>query len=100
MYLDHLHAKLAELRDMVEANLAVAAEQQKTAYDERASSRIFQMGHTVWLSVPTTRKLDPKWEGGWKVKAIKNPISVELMDGRRAKVVHVNRICHRMVPSM
>ena len=60
MYLDHLHAKLAELCDMVEANLA--------AYDERASLRIFQVGDMVWLSVPTAGKLDPKWEGTGRSK--------------------------------
>ena len=42
-YLEHLHAKQAELCNMVEANMAVAVEQQKAAYDERASSRTFQV---------------------------------------------------------
>ena len=36
-YPAHLRAKVAELRDFVEANLVVAAEHQKPAYDQRTS---------------------------------------------------------------
>lgn len=97
-YPAHLRAKVAELRDFVEANLAVAAEHQKSAYDQRTSSRTFHVGETVWLSVPTAGKLDPKWEGDWKVQSVKGPLNVEITDGRRIRVVHINRLRHRVVP--
>lgn len=50
--------------DMVEANLTAAAEQQKTAYNERASPRTLRVGNLVWLEVQTARKLNPRWKTG------------------------------------
>ena len=67
------------------ANLAIAAEQQKAAYDQRSSPRTLRAGDLVWLSVPTAGKLDPKWEGDWKVQSVKSPLNVELTVGRVPK---------------
>ena len=41
----------------------------------------FQVGDDVWLSLPRAGKLDPKWEGNWKVVSVKNPVNVEISDG-------------------
>ena len=97
-YQGQLQHKLAELRDFVESNLAQAAHRQKTAYDQHSTSRSFRAGDPVWLSIPTAGKLDPRWEGRWIVKNIKSPVNVEIADGERSKVVHVNRLHLRVQP--
>ena len=51
----------------------------------------------VWLSIPTAGKLDPHWEGRWSAKSVKTPLTVEITDGVRTKIVHVNRIRQRVV---
>ena len=98
-YSAHVRKKLAELRDFVEVNLAESAHQQKQAYDQHSNRRKFSVGNCVWLSIPTARKLDPKWEGGWKISSIKSPVTTEITDGQRIKVVHVNRLRHRFPES-
>ena len=97
-YQAQIQAKLAELQDMVEAHLVDAARAQKSSYDTHSSLRSFQPGDLVWLSVPTAGKLDPRWDGCWKVKSIKSPINMEITDGMRNRVVHVNRLRHRVQP--
>ena len=59
------------LDDFVRDHLERAAQHQKTAYDQHSKVRKFQVGQPVWLSVPTAGKLDPRWEGKWKVTKIK-----------------------------
>jgi len=98
-YPAHLQAKFAELHDFVEANLAEAAQHQKHAYDQHTSARSFSAGDSVWLSVPTAGKLDPRWEGDWVIKSMKSPITMEITNGKSTKVVHMNRLQHRNVPS-
>jgi hypothetical protein len=98
-YQGHLQAKLAELRDLVETNLVEASTQQKTTYDRHSSNRSFKVGDLVWLSVPTAGKLDPRWEGNWKVTAVKSPVTMEISNGNRKKVTHVNRLHLRVQPS-
>jgi len=56
-YTVELQAKLAHLQDLVHANLASAAQDQKLHYNTHSKSRTF---HPVWLSVPTTGKLKPR----------------------------------------
>ena len=85
-YLGHLRAKLSELRDLVETNLAAVSASQKSTYDVHSKSRTFTQGEPVWLSVPTRVKLDPKWEGGWLLKSVKGLVILEM----HTKIVHVN----------
>ena len=94
-----LQSKLSQLQDLVEANNTEAAHRQKLCYDRRSSDRRFKVGDMVWLSFPTAGKLDPHWEGRWSVKSVKTPLTVEIMDGVRTKIVHVNRIRQRVVPN-
>ena len=98
-YPAYLRAKLAELKDFLDSNLATAAAQQKSSYDQHTFSRSFEVGDEVWLSVMRAGKLDPRWEGRWKVKTIKSPVTIEISDGKRTKVVHINRLQHRYQPS-
>ena len=90
---------MAELYDFVESKLALAASKQKSSYDNKSNQRSFNVSDPVCFSVPTAGKLDPKWEGNWKVLALKGPVNVEITDGYRKKVVHVNRIQPRITPS-
>ena len=90
VYQDHIHDKIAELRDFVDTNLAQAAINQKVAYDSKTRGHKFTEGDPVWLSIPTAGKLDPRWERNWTIKSIKSPITMEISDGNRTRVVHVN----------
>ena len=98
-YQFHLRTKLAKLKDIVESKLVSSAAAQKKFYDQSSCVRSFQVDDNVWLSLPRAGKLDPKWEGNWKVTAVKNPVNVEISDGTRTKVVHINRLQHRVQPT-
>ena len=95
-YPAHIHAKFAELHDFMESNLATAAHHQKLAYDQHSLPTIYSVGDLVWLSIPTARKLDPRWEGRWKIKLIKSPVNKEIKDGLQTKIVHINRSRHHI----
>eukprot|EP00731_Ephydatia_muelleri_P034967 Em0088g19a len=95
-YSKSLCAKLDHLKDFVDTHLQQAAQHQKAAYDRHTKVRSFQVGQPVWLSVPTAGKLDPRWEGKWKVTRIMSPVTVEISDGNRVRVVHVNRMQPRL----
>ena len=100
-YSNHLKKKMAELRDFVESNLAARAHSQKSTYDEHAAApTTFSAGNAVWLSIPTAGKLDPRWEGGWVVQSVKSPLTIEITRDNQQKVVHVNRLRHRIQPSL
>eukprot|EP00731_Ephydatia_muelleri_P019885 Em0012g710a len=94
-YQGYLQAKLAELRDFVDANMVQAGAAQKTSFDSHAKLRFFKEGDTVWLSVPKSSKLGSKWEGKWIIKSVKNDINMEITDGTRTRIVHINRLQHR-----
>ena len=93
-----IQARLAELQDFVDANIAPAAANQKSSYDQHTSSSSFKQGEPVWLLVPTAGKLEPQWEGGWGFKSLKSTVNVKIFDDKRTKVVHTNRLQHRCVP--
>ena len=77
-------------------HLQHAAQHQKTEYNKHSKLRTFQVGQPVWLSVPMAGKLDPRWEGKWKVSQVKSPVTVEISDGCRVEVVHINRLQPRL----
>ena len=57
--------------------------------------------HRNWygcMSIPTVGKLQLRWEGKWKVVQMKSPVTVKITDGRRTRVVHINRVRHRNQP--
>ena len=83
-YKKHLCAKFTELQGIVESNLVEAATRQKVGYDKQTRpSRLFKIGDPVWLSILTAGKLNPKWKGNWKVRSVKSPVTMEIMDGKR-----------------
>ena len=97
-YLAQIQARLAELQDFVHTNISKAACSQKLHYDQCTKQPAFAVGNLVWLSIPTAGKLDPRWEGEWVIKSMKSPITAEICDGRRTRVVHTNRLQHRYIP--
>ena len=97
-YQAQLQAKLAELQDFVESQTTQTANRQKSTYDKHSTCRSFGVGDPVWLSIPTAGKLEPRWEGGWVVKSVKSPLNIEIADGTRTRVVHVNRLHKRVQP--
>ena len=97
-YFHQLRVKFSGLQDFVHEKLKNEAFHQQEAYDKtyKARGRKFKIGEAVWLSIPTAGKLQSRWEGMWIVKAIKSEVNLEISDGVRTKVVHVNRIRHRL----
>ena len=95
-----LQAKMAELQDLVEAHIVESAHRQKVDDDRHSAERPFKPGDLVWLSVPTAGKLDPRWEGNWTVRRVKSPVTVEISDGERTKVVHTNRLHIQIQPAV
>ena len=93
-YDSNLRVKMAELRDMVESHIVQEAKRQKEHYDTLTQSREFCEGDAVWLQNPTAGKLDPKWEGGWVVKKVHSPVTLQIEHRKslRSRVVHINRI--------
>ena len=97
-YSAYLLTKLAKLQDLVANNITAAAQQQKNHYNKNSVSRTFSVGEPIWLSIPTARKLQPRWEGKWTVEEIMGPVNLKITDGKRTKVVHMNRVQHRVQP--
>ena len=75
------------------------AHHQQRSYNQHVQHRSFQVDDTVWLDSSTAGKLDPKWEGGWRIKAIQGPTTYVITDGRRDRTVHINRLRKRIQPS-
>ena len=90
---------MAELQGLVEAHIVESAHWQKVDYDRHSAEWPFKLGDLVWLSVPTAGKLDPRWEGNWTVRRVKSPVTVEISDEERTKVVHTNRLHIRIQPA-
>ena len=95
-YQDQLRAKLAQLYDFVELNNVQASSHQKHYFDQRTQPRTFQVGDSVWLSIPTAGKLEPKWEGEWVIQSVQSPVTYTINDGKRTKTVHINRLRPRL----
>ena len=73
-----------------------AADQQKFHYDKQSKAPSFAIHDKVWLSVPTAGRLQPRWEGGWKVTSVKSSVTTEISNGKKSKVVHSNRLQHHV----
>ena len=91
---------MAELKDFVESKLSSAAAEQKRFYDRSSVQRSFKVNDPVWLSIPTAGKLDPKWEGEWKVISIKSPVNVGISNGKQNLSILIGysiAFCHPLV---
>ena len=98
-YQAQLKLKLAELYDLVEVNLAAESRRQREMFNKHSAQWSLSTGDKVWLSIPTAGKLQHKWDGTWEVRSVKNPITIEIIDGNRTKTVHVNRLRHQIQPN-
>ena len=85
---------MAELSDPLEVHMAEAAEEQRQQYNKHSEKHSFKVDDPVWLSILTAGKLDPRWEGNWVVTGCKSPVNVDISDGARRRVVHMNTITH------
>ena len=97
-YPSFLRSKLDCLQDIVELNVAQASHSQQLYYYRSAHPHQFHVGDSVWLSVPTAGKLDPRWEGQWEIQSIKSAATYKISDWTRIRVVHANRLRHRYQP--
>ena len=91
---------MAQLTDFVETHMAEVAHKQKSCYDQLAISHSFKTGDAVWLTSSTAGKLDPKWEGDLEVKTVNGPTTYTISDGKRTKIVHVNRLRPLIQPAL
>ena len=89
-----------QLRDFVETHITEAQHLQRSSYDHGTWARDFCVGDPVWLSIPTAGKLDPRWEGKWRIHAIPGPVTYIIYDGTSYRTVHVNRLRHRIQPDI
>ena len=72
---------------------------QTTSYDSHSTAtRFFNVGDLVWLSQPTAGKLNPRQDGSWIVKSIHSPVTLQITNGKLDKVVHINRLHHKIQP--
>ena len=55
---------------------------QQQSYNRHVQQRSFKLDDTVWLDIPTTGKLDPKWQWGWMVKAIQGQTTCVITGGK------------------
>jgi len=93
-YSAQLQTKLASLQDLVHSDITEAAQQQKLYYDKHSHVHSFVPGDLVWLSNPRSGKLQPRWQGKWRIPETKSPTDIKISDGQSIKVVHVNRLQH------
>ena len=97
LYQAQLQAKLAALQEFVEAHIVERAAAQKVMYDDHCKQHSFERGASV---VVTTycRQIRPKWDGSYTVKSVYSPVTVQITNGSTIKVVHINRLRHRIQP--
>ena len=98
-YPEQLRCKLSKLYDFVETHMIDATRHQQQSYNRHVQQRSFKLGDTVWLNIPTAGKLDPKWQGGWMVKAIPGPTTYVITDGKTDRAVHIIRLRKRIQPA-
>ena len=91
-YCESLKAKLAQLREIVDANMVQSATQQQHFYRSSQTATTLNCGQQVLLDNPSAGKLDPRWSGPWIVKEVKGPSSVLISKGTTERLVHVNRV--------
>ncbi len=91
-YSTALRRKVAELREIVDANLVEAAERQQQFYKCCDAPAKLTVGQQVLLNNPTPRKLDPRWTGPWTVKDLRGPTTVVIRMGTTNRAVHINRV--------
>ena len=87
-YQTTLKNKLAELRDFVEVETTKAAE-ARVEYNKHMAKSEFHQGDLIWLSIPAAGKLDARWEVKWTVTSPNSPVTVEITDSVRTRLVHV-----------
>ena len=97
-YSSQLQAKLAALQKFVHMDTTKATQAQKFQYDRSSTNHSFAPQELIWLSIPTAGKLQPRWEGKWNVIQMKSPVTVQITDGKRTRVVHVDRVRHHNQP--
>ena len=85
---------LSEFCDLVDTHHTQAGHHQKLNYDRCTQSRTFAEGDPVWLSCPTIKKLDARWEGGWQSTKVITFTTIEIKSTKGTKIVHSNRLWH------
>ena len=89
-YPQKLQTQLAELRDLVEAHQTSSANHQILHFKRHTKHSRFQPDNTVGQSNPTGGKFSLRWEGERKIVTQKGPVTYEISNGKKNKVVHVN----------
>ena len=88
-YQSQLHTKLVKLHDFVETHFTEAAHMQRNSDAHKTWAQFFSV-NPVWLFNNTARKLDPHWEGKWRIHAFPGLVTYVIHDDKRYRTVHVN----------
>ena len=81
----------------MEMCIAENAHHQKTSFDRHAQTRTFQIGDSVWLSIPTVAMLHAT-VGGRGSGCCTPSTSYTITDGKRLRTVRVNCLQQRIQP--
>jgi hypothetical protein len=98
-YVDTMKKELNEIHQFVRDRIKVTSDRMKARYDVRANNRGFEEGQLVWLHNPQRKKglspkLQPGWEGPYKVITRLNDVIYRIQRGQRGKpkIVHLERL--------
>ena len=98
-YVEELRNRMVDVYEEIRDAGIKASERMKTRYDRRANVPCFEEGTLVWLHNPIRRKgkspkLQPSWEGPYKVITKINDVTLRIQRSARSpsKIVHVDRV--------
>ena len=95
-WVQQLKDKMEAMSQLASSRERVAKNKMKSAYDQKAKPRSFDIGSMVLMRVPgLTGKLDDSWEGPYEVVDKISSVNYQLaIPGRtnKARVVHVNML--------
>uniref|UniRef100_A0A5S6QBE1 RNA-directed DNA polymerase n=1 Tax=Trichuris muris TaxID=70415 RepID=A0A5S6QBE1_TRIMR len=93
-YYDPLLTRMKRAYITAKRNLYEAAERQCRQYNAHTDAcRTFHPGDKVWLYKRNCAKLEPRWEGNWRVLKSLGPVNLKIENNvGRTRVVHANDI--------
>ncbi|KHJ86189.1 integrase core domain protein [Oesophagostomum dentatum] len=92
-YVEQLTSTLQNIWKDVHQNIAISQETQKHHYDlrKRVTPTEFKIGQQILVRKDVGSKIAPKFDGPFTIVDIDRP-NVTIRDGRRLRIIHVNRL--------
>ena len=92
-WVESLRSRLLTLRECAHSNAELSAGRRVAAFNKNKSLRELKEGQKVLLKIPGLRdSLEASWEGPYLVKEKLSRVNYRVceMDGKKARVVHIN----------